>query len=301
VVPATGTVTSQYAEGLGIIDHADDTGYSNYNGLLATIQHRFRRGFSVQANYTYSHCLSVGDFNGDLRQSYYEIQTDPRREYGNCNFDIRHIFNASIVASSPFNGTGVMKWILGGWQFAPSIRLLSGYPVNVVLGKDSLADGNESSGSSVGARPELVPGQQIYVNKWVRCGTAGANMCYQFLNPAAFADPTSSSAPVVINPKTGNVYAYTPVRRNAFHGPGLLRFDAALSRLFPIRERTQLELRFEAFNAINKFNIRPTGGIGSAAGINSSTFGQVTSAPAAGFFPSDYDPRILQFAVKLHF
>jgi hypothetical protein len=300
VLPPAGTVTSQYAEGFGIIDRADDTGYSNYNGLLATIQHRFRHGFSVQANYTFSHCLSVGDFNGDLRQSYYEIQTDPRLEYGNCNFDIRHIFNTSIVASSPFHGTGAMKWLLGGWQFAPSIRLLSGYPINVVLGKDSLADGNESSGSSVGARPELVPGQKVYVNKWVRCGTGGANMCYQVLNPAAFIDPTNPAAPTVITPKTGNVYAYTPVRRNGFYGPSLFRFDAALSRLFPIKERMQLELRFEAFNAINKFNVRPTGGIGSAAAINGSTFGQVTSAPAAGFFPSDYDPRILQFAAKIH-
>lgn len=297
----TGSFTSQYAEGLGIIDHADDTGYSNYNALLTTLQHRFRHGFSVQANYTFSHCLSDGDFNGDLRQSYYEIQTNPRLEYGSCNFDIRHIFNASVVATSPFHGTGAMKWLLGGWQFAPSFRMLSGYPVNVVLGKDSLLDGNESSGSNVGARPELVPGQAVYENKWVRCGSGGANMCYQLFNPAAFADPTSASAPVPITAKLGNVYAYTPIRRDAFYGPGLLRVDAAVSRLFPITERTQLELRFEAFNAINKFNIRPTGNIGSSMSLNSSGFGQIGSAPGAAFFPSDYDPRILQFAAKIHF
>ena len=106
---------------------------------------------------------------------------------------------------------------------------------------------------------------------------------------------------MVINPKAGNVYAYTPVGRDAFYGPGVLRFDGALSRLFPIRERTQLELRFEAFNAINKINLRPTSGIGSAMARNGSTFGFVTSSPGAGFFPSEYDPRILQFAVKVHF
>ncbi|MBV9183047.1 MAG: carboxypeptidase regulatory-like domain-containing protein, partial [Acidobacteria bacterium] len=300
-VLAPGRFTAQYAEGLGIIDQADDTGYSNYNGLLATIEHRFRQGYSVQANYTFSHCLGDGDFNGDLRQSYYSVPTNPRLEYGNCNFDIRHIFNVSMVATSPLHGKGAVRWLLGGWQFAPSIRVLSGYPVNIVNGKDSLADGNESSGSNVGARPELVPGQPVYVNRWVGCGTGGVNLCYQLFNPAAFADPTSPTAPVPINPKVGNVYAYTPIRRDQFYGPGVVRVDAALSRIFPVRERTQLELRFEAFNAINKFNIRPTSGIGASAAINSSTFGLITSAPTPGFFPSDYDQRILQFALKLHF
>lgn len=312
-LPPVGQTTPQYAEGFGAVDSADDTGYSNYNAFLATVQHRFRHDFSVQANYTYSHCLSNGDFNGDLRQSYYMNQSNPRLEYGNCNFDIRHIFNTSVVASSPFRGTGVMKWALGGWQVAPSLRILSGYPVNIVNGKDSLADGNESSGSNVGARPELVPGQNVYVNKWVSCGTGNVNICYQMFNPAAFADPTCTQAlltagkcngvavaPVSVNPVTGNVYAYTPVRRNAFYGPGMMRVDASLSRLFPIRERAQLEMRFEAFNFINKMNIRPTSGIGAASGINGSTFGFITSAPGSGFFPSDYDPRILQLAVKLH-
>jgi hypothetical protein len=302
-LPPKNSVTPQYAEGLGIIDFADDTGYSNYNAAMVTLQHRFRHGFTAQANYTFSHCLSNGDFNGDLRQSYYSIQTNHRLDYGSCNFDIRHNFNLSMVATSPFHGTGAMKWLLGGWQFAPSVRILSGYAVNVVNGKDSLADGNESSGSNVGARPELVPGQPVYINKWVS-GSAcpgGVSICYEFLNPAAFADPTSSSAPVVINPAKGNIYAYTPVRRDAFYGPGLLRFDASLSRLFPIRERTQIEFRFEAFNAFNKVNLRPTSGIGGAAAINGSTFGYITGSPSPGFFPSDYDPRILQFAVKLHF
>ena len=299
VAPPAGTTTAQYAEGFGAIDRADDTGYSNYNGLMASVQHRFRHGFSVQTNYTWSHCLSVGDFNGDLRQSSYMVQNNPRQDYGNCNFDIRHIFNTTLVASSPFRGQGAMKWLLGGWQFATSIRILSGYPINIVNGKDSLADGNESSGASVGARPELVPGQPVYVNKWVPCGTGNTSICYQVFNPAAFADPTSSSAPVVITPKTGNVYAYTPIRRDAFYGPGTLRFDAGLSRLFPIRERSQLEFRFEAFNAINHTNLK-IANIGAAAGINSSTFGRITSASSSGFIPSDTDPRILQFAMKLH-
>lgn len=301
-IPVAPAVTAQYAEGLGAIDVADDHGFSNYNGLLATVQHRFRHGFSVQANYTFSHCLSEGDFNGDLRQSYYMVQTNPRLDYGNCNFDIRHIANVSMVASSPFRGTGAMRWLLGGWQLAPSLRIMSGYPVNIVNGKDSLLDGNESSGSNVGARVELVPGQPVFIDKWVSSGCpGGVSTCYELFNPAAFADPTSSSAPVVVTPKLGGAYAYTPIGRDAYYGPGLLRVDAALGRLFPVTEKTQIELRFEAFNALNKMNLRPTSGIGAAMGRNGSTFGFITSSPSPAFLPSDYDPRILQFAVKVHF
>lgn len=305
-----GQLTPQYAEGFGAIDRADDTGYSNYNAFMATVQHRFRHGFNASVNYTFSHCLSVGDFNGDLRQSSYMVQNNPRLDYGNCNFDIRHIFNATLVATSPFHGAGAMKWLMGGWQFAPSIRVLSGYPINIVNGKDSLADANESSGASVGARPELVPGQPVYLNKWVPCGSGNTSICYQVFNPNAFADPTCTMAlssagkcgvvaPVPIDPAVGNVYAYSPVGRDAFYGPGTFRFDAGLSRLFPIRERAQLELRFEAFNVINHVNLK-IANIGAAAGINSSNFGKITSAPGSGFLPADTDPRILQFAVKLH-
>ncbi len=293
----TNVPTTQYAEGIGGLDQATDTGYSNYNALLTSVQHRFRKGFALQANYTYSRCLSDGDFNGDLRQSYFSVQTDPRLEYGNCNFDIRNIFNATMVATSPFHGKGVMKWALGGWQFAPSIRVSSGYPINIVNGTDSLADGNESSGSGVGARPELVPGQPVYVNKWQTCGSSS---CYVVFNPAAFVNPTSASAPVVINPATGNVYAYTPIGRDAYYGPGLFKFDTGVSRLFPIRESKELELRFEAFNVLNHVNLR-LATIGGTAGINSASFGRITSQPGAAFTPSDTDPRILEFAIKLHF
>jgi hypothetical protein len=104
----------------------------------------------------------------------------------------------------------------------------------------------------------------------------------------------------VIAPKTGNVYAYTPITRDAYFGPGFFKIDAGVSRIFAIHERTQLELRFEAFNVLNRVNLN-LATIGGSAGINSSNFGRITSRPGAGFIPSDYDPRILEFAVKLHF
>ncbi|HWB83553.1 MAG TPA: hypothetical protein VG675_05410 [Bryobacteraceae bacterium] len=70
-------------------------------------------------------------------------------------------------------------------------------------------------------------------------------------------------------------------------GPGQFNFDAAVSRIFAINERWRIEARGEGFNVINHTNFNnPT------ANISSSNFGRITSAGS---------PRILQFALKLHF
>jgi hypothetical protein len=75
--------------------------------------------------------------------------------------------------------------------------------------------------------------------------------------------------------------------RNVVTAPPSVNFDFALSRNFQLRERYRFEARAEAFNAINHTNFN-----GPATGLNSSNFGVITSAG---------DPRILQFALKLHF
>jgi hypothetical protein len=90
------------------------------------------------------------------------------------------------------------------------------------------------------------------------------------------------------------------VGRNSLRGPGTVNVDVALSRIFGITERFRLEARAEAFNIINHANfvggISPAGTVASFATMNtnlsSSAFGQVQSA---------FDPRILQFALKVYF
>src|SRR5947199_9612532 len=79
-----------------------------------------------------------------------------RQDRGDCNFDIRHIFNTSIVARSPVVGSGLMAHLLGNWQLAPLIRALSGVPLNITTGTDASLTG-------VGLdRPNLVPGVNPY-------------------------------------------------------------------------------------------------------------------------------------------
>src|SRR5262249_15195402 len=71
----------------GQIAYADDGGNATYNGVLLSLQHRFSKGFTALANYTYSHCIADGDFSGDLRNTPYQNQFDRRGDRGDCNFD----------------------------------------------------------------------------------------------------------------------------------------------------------------------------------------------------------------------
>ena len=196
-----------------------------------------------------------------------------RQDRGSCNFDIRHIFNTSIVATSKVRGTSIWAHLLNNWQIAPVIRALSGAPLNIVSGVDASLTGVNLD------RPNLVPGVATVNSSW------GSKL--QYLNPAAFT---------INAPGT-----YGNLGRDALRGPGSLQFDASLVRDFNFTERYRLEARAEAFNVINHTNfIAAATGTGipgiSTSGISlsrsSANFGQITSAG---------DPRILQLALKLTF
>ena len=83
--------------------------------------------------------------------------------------------------------------------------------------------------------------------------------------------------------------------RNDLRRPGLINTNASVFRHFSISERVQLELRGEAFNALNHPNLNlfySAGSYISTETVSSPTFGQITYAQ---------DPRLMQVAMKLRF
>ena len=87
---------------------------------------------------------------------------------------------------------------------------------------------------------------------------------------------------------------------NALRGPHTISFDTAVSRIFRINDRYHVQLRMDIFNVFNHVNfagaISPAGTVTGYAtlttNMSSSSFGRVASA---------FDPRIIQFALKLNF
>lgn len=251
-------------------NYVNDGGYASYNGMVATLQHRISSDFSLLANWTWSKCMDIVDGQGDIAQTLVEDPYNPRLDWGPCGFDYRDIENVVIVARSNFQSFDrVGRALLNNWEIAPLFHITSGQAVNVQTGTDiSLTDIVED-------RPILVAGVNPYAKVTFRSGTGEASR--EYLNPAAF----TAAAPGT----------YGDVSRNAFRTPPFFQFDGQISRIFPLHEHLNLDLRLEAFNVLN----HPDFTFSSVSqAISSSTFGQISSQAGSG-------ARVFQGVVKLAF
>ncbi len=264
------------------INTMDDGAVAHYQGLLMSVQHRFANNFTFLANYTDSYCVSDTDFGAALATPGNIQRFNRHGDYGPCVFDTRHNFNTSLVASSSVkSGNVFVRQLLSGWEVAPLIHASSGQPLNVTRGKDNSLSGLGND------RPDLALNDTAATN---RICNNGSTPCVQYLNPAAFVpNPTIPTG------------TYGNIGRNELRGPKTVTFDVALSRNFTVRERYSLQVRVDAFNIANHANfvgaISPAGTVTGYATLSTnlsstSTFGRVQAA---------FDPRILQFSMKLRF
>jgi hypothetical protein len=246
-----------------------DNGYASYEGLLASIQHRLSHGLSILANYTWSHCLDLGEGGQDIGNSY-QNPLNPNSEYGNCAQDRRQLLNVSLVLQMPKLSNQWMERLLGGWTTSQIFTAASGSPFNET-------DGSDVSLSAVSSdRPNMVGNPltagQVAANPTCNAPTAiGTERAY--FNPCAFMLQPAGTF--------GNE------GRNVLFGPGHYNLDTAIWRSFRVRERIRLDFRGEAFNILNHaWWANPSASM-------SATSGLITAAGNS--------PRILQVAMKLVF
>ena len=245
--------------------------WSNYNGLVTTIQHRLSSSFSLLANHTWSKCLNIYDALGDPNGASVSDPKNLSRDYGPCGSDYRNIENVVLIARSEFaHSNRIERAVLNNWELAPLVHIQSGAPFSVSQGNDESLTGNG------GDRANRVPGVPLYLHIARRSATGQANRGY--LNPAAFT----------LNPNPGT---FGDTGRNAFRGLPSYQVDSQLSRIFPIHERLALDLRLEAFNLLNHPNLSNPSA--SNPSPSNSTFGQISS--------TSNNARVFQGAVKLTF
>jgi len=223
---------------------ADDGISSNYEGLLASVEHRFSAHYTVLANYTWSKCLGIAPVTS-LGTGVVQDPNNVRGDYGPCTYDSTNLFNTSAVYVSQYGHGGPLSLLLSNWNFAPLIHYQSGLPVNPVSGKDYSLTGVGND------RPNVIS-TTAYTG-------APHGLKYQYVNPNLFAPNATGTF--------GNA------GHNSLRGPGLFDIDLAISRDFKILEGLTLETRGEAFNLLNHPNF-----MGPNANISSSNFGQITGA-----------------------
>jgi Carboxypeptidase regulatory-like domain/TonB dependent receptor len=254
-------------------------GRSNYNAMLAELNHRFSKQFQADAQYTWAKCMdtSSGPY---FEQPYpYDLSLD----YGRCDYNVQNSFKV-YGTWQPVFFHGQHNWlekVAGGWALSGIFNIHSGFPWTPVL--------------------NTVGGESLY------CGQCG----YTTLFPAAYLGGAGNSVSnaqfeTVANsnfPNGGAAYFSTPtytafggtasgtalpqapgVARNSWTMPGYKDLDITLMKSFGLPnmrvlgENAKIDLRFDAYNLFNNLNLNPND---ISNNINSSNFGTITGALAA--------------------
>jgi hypothetical protein len=251
------------ADGLfyGNVDRFDAGGTASYHGLLISVRRRPMSGVTVNANYTWSHCIGDPDTGSGLPSAgnSYVDPNDRSSDRGNCDADRRHNLNLTSVVETPTFVNPTLNALATGWRLSGLYRFTTGEYLTVTTGVDRALNGLNAGRQRA---------DQILDNPY-----GDRNSLTNYLNRNAFALPALGSL--------GNMD-----RANVL-GPSRWQFDVALSRIFQLSEAQRLEFRAEAFNVTNSLRRgNPT------TNLSSNLFGQINSSE---------DPRIMQFALKYSF
>jgi hypothetical protein len=274
---------NQYAGGSsnGMI-LVNNIAYANYNGLVATLQHRLSSTFVMLTNYTWSHCLNIADASGDWSSTPLEDPYNPKLDYARCGSDYRSVFNTSVVYTTKFPLQGIAKWLANDWEVAPLLHITSGGPINVTASQDN------SFTNTGNDRPNLVPGVSLTTGVKLQGGHNAASEANRgWLNRNAFCGQSSATFTCTNQVASGT---FGNLGRNVLSGPMLFQDDAQISRLFPIRERINIQARLEAFNFLNHPSFSNPGSSGPQT---SSTFGEISGTSIGA--------RIFQGSLKVIF
>ena len=270
-----------------------NTSFSTYHAVELEVRKRFSQGLTMQANYTFGKALS--DFDGDnsILTNDTRASSVNNQRYSLQQISPRHLFKANWIYELPFgkgkrfdSKNGFLGGLLSGWQFGGIVNWRSGRPISITSGigtfhRAAISDDNTvnlSQPQSAGDLQNLTGQQDIGGNIfWL-------DPCLSFNTGATCTDSNATQGLFEL-PNNGELgeLSQTPI-----YGPSRLKVDFNLSKRTKITENTNVEFRWEVFNALNSVNFdTPT------TNILSTNFGQTTGTIT--------NPRLMQFALKFNF
>jgi hypothetical protein len=202
-------------------------GISNYHSLQTMISRRMSNGLMFNFNYTWSHMLSNADSSGwgtKQGNTIYQRAYNPDANYGNSNFDVRHMFKGQWVYDLPFGRgqSGALHKVIGGWTYAGTIMAQTGNPFTPY----TAVNNTYALSSNMTAYPNVV-GNPVLSNPSIN----------------AWFDVNAYEAPA---PGTfGNM------ARNSVFGPGLFAVGMSLVKSFKIWESISFDFSLNATNVFN--------------------------------------------------
>ena len=285
---------------------------SHYNGLQITAMKRLGHGFMGQLNYTWSRCMDTVSNGGFLQFSAGGILSplpgDLARDYGPCDYDIRHNFNAQYVYQLPLKFKNrPLAYALSGWQVSGTVFWHSGIPFSV-LSTPYSANGNGIVNGSGPQFASVVPGAPLYEHKPIPGITQPGTI--QWLNPDAFVSTVDSSTGGCFGGDSPRNCQFGSLGRNALRGPNFAWSDFYLTKWFSLTERVRIRFDTQFFNVFNHPNFAlPSMVLAGIPGKPSTQtgFGALTYAtsPPTGLLGvglgGDSTPRMIAFQLRLEF
>ena len=300
----------------GSMNYRSDNGFSHYNALNVkySVTNLGNKGLGINANYTFAHSLdNISSTFTDGYESYYGLgyvdAFNPRLNFGNSDFDIRHRFNVAATWDVPWLKNAENAFIrtaFGGWGMGVIFNARTGLPF-------SIFDCSGFNGQNCPMWASAAP--QPHGPNHVATPQSGANTFNYITLPVDVPNDviqgtgTSLGLPecsglfhvgcVYTEPGSGSYYP----DRNQFPSPGFWNADMNFYKNFKLTERFSLQFRGEFYNIFNHNNAYV-----SILNLDVSSIG--TGSPyintekgAPGGIPGSAadERRNIQFGLKLMF
>jgi len=281
----------------GSILMLNSIGTSNYNSLQTTFRVRSWHGLSSTFGYTWSHAL---DDITAYRAAVLDDAFNRRLDYGNGDFDTRHLFTADYSYDVPKASWATSAWskqVFNNWHLSSLWNFHTGNPSDQTRSKLYLIGNPYGAGS----------------NHTFSSAKGGV----QWWDPAAFAAPCVLNPPTITTCPAGvGTDPQGNIARNRFYGPGYADVDFSIFKNIPITERFKIQLRAEWYNLLNRINLsQGTTAVGSSCGndvtkpnpfqcTTGAGFGKVTDTAGDFFGAPGIGPgeaRSIQLVAKIIF
>ena len=235
-------------------------GFSNYHALQLQVRRRATSGLTLLANYVWAKAIdniSRSNNNNSGVRNPFDLNSDR----GPSDMDVRHMANFAFVYSLPALGSPhpLLRGLLNGWQTNGILTMRTGLGMTPLAGADNSLSGNNLDHADLTGTDISRP--------------AGADRMQQWFNTAAFAPNAPGT--------------FGTAGRNIIRAPGNVSVDLSLFKNFTLRESLKLQVRGEAFNALNHPNLGNPN-----VTITNVNFGRVLEGG---------NPRVIQLALKLMF
>jgi hypothetical protein len=248
-------------------------GWSSYNALAATLQKRFSSGVDLMANYTFSHCIDLGntdDFTMAARD--YDVY-----DKGQCDYSppqrasISYVYDLPVGPGKHFlaGASGIMGTLLAGWGVSGITTFQSGQFMSATLPTDWMNVGPFTTSVPDKIGPTY-PAQRT-ITDWFDINSFTYPGCPTY-------EPCTTD--------TGHVEGNAG--RNQLEEPGYNYWNIGVLKETRINERFSTEFRAEFYNAFNHPNFGPPNG-----SLVPEEFGVITT--------TNIDSRYIEFALKLLF